>query len=807
MLRSYIIVAVRNLFKHKLFSILNILGLSIGIAFFTFLILIVRYEWSFDQQYPLHQRTYRVVEHIQKGGTGEKSASMPVMFGPHLQQKYPELVENYVRLFNFQTNNHTLEYQEKTFISERLYYTDPSYLSLFPLSFKEGSLEQPLNEAKQAIISTKVAQELFGNESPIGKFIKHRRGQSVKITGVFVPSSQPTHLAPDVLISLSTLDYGREGSFNQKGNKQWLWNPCWTYLLLKEGRQPEEVEYHFEEIIEEKYPKELQGYTSIYLQPLTEIHLFSKLDYELSPNGDIIYIYIFALLAIVVLVIAGINFSNLSMARYSSRFREIGIRKSIGATDLELVDLFLVETLLICFVSMFFALLLSESIMSLLTYFDEQYLLYYQDNMRTVIACIIASGLVVGILASIYPIHYILGRDPSRILQNKRSTYIKGTHFRKGMIVTQIALTIFLVMSSIVSIKQFNHLTSASLGFDSNNIMVVPLGDMRFEHSFDTLKAELLASPDITAITAMDFLLGAAHQTHFFLGSDSANTHKSSYLVPGMAVRDGFFDTFNIPLLAGRRFSSEQNDGAKEVIINHAMSKILGYHNPENALGQLFYFPHRKDKQVITGVVPDINYRSLHEPSGPFVFFIHEQKSNKSYRSNYLFLRMKRSNPRSITKHINQVWRKLGKKEKANTFLLKSSLKKLYFQEVKLVRISLFFSAVGILITVLGLFGLSFFEVSKKAKEVAIRKSLGATNPAIMLFLTKEFITLVLIAITVAWPISYAILQNWLNGFPSSTSVGWEAFAISGITALLVMLTTVSYHTIKAGLKNPVEDL
>ncbi|MEH0156540.1 ABC transporter permease [Limibacter armeniacum] len=805
MLRSYLIIALRNLSKHKVYSLVNILGLSVGIAFFTLLFLIVRYELSYDLFNQKQDRIYRVVELIDKDGMGEHSASMPYAFGETLLEEYGDYVESVVRIFNMQTTSHTVEYEEQYQTEPNVFFADRSFFDVFDFPLKAGDPDSVLSKPNQVVISEYAAKKYFDNADPIGKTITVDGIYQAVVTGVVSGNHSPSHLDFDFLLSFSTITTNYP-KYKHHLQKSWSWNPCWTYIVLKKDKAPEELEYYFTSIIEEKYPDPIRDYVYVYLQPLREIHLSSDLDYEISQNGDIAYIYIFSGIALLILLLAGINFTNLSTARYSTRVREVGIRKAIGADRQELVDQFLTEAVLISFISMFFALIFVELLLPALSFFGDKQMNLYEVNKVVVIASVFGSGILVGLLSSIYPAYYLVKFHPAEMLSNNEKWGQSSRLFRKLTVIFLFTISVFLLMSSFVSWKQLHFLMTAPLGFESKKIIVVPLGEMKEDGSYKELKKNLLELEEVSSVTAMDQVIGASHQTRSFIPSES-NSDLSSILVPTLTVRDDFLKTFNIKLVSGRNFSEEDSAGGKEIMINTAMTEYLGYDSPKQALGHAFHTLWGNEK--IIGVVENFNFRSLHNKPGPMVIFVDRKPESRAFNTNYMAIKLKDGFQfdKEAIKKIKKVWSLAAPYREMNYFYLRDKINMHYFKEMRLAKVSFFFSLVGIFIACLGLFGMSFFIMNHRKKEVAIRKAMGASDLEIMILLSKEFFALVSVAILLAWPVTYFILNNWLKQFPFNVDIGISTFITSALIAYLTTILTVSYYTIKAGIRNPIRDL
>lgn len=803
MFRNYLIVAFRNLIKYKVYSIVNIIGLSIGIAFFTLLFLVVRYELSYDDFHSKKDQIYRLIEFINKEGVGERSASVPFPFSTTLMTEYEDYVASSVRIFNQQTLHHTVVHKGNEHIEKGLYYVDSTFFDVFDYEFIHRTPNKVLSSSCSVVITDKIANKYFGDTNPIGQILTIDGYDNMVVTGVVSPPELPSHFKFDILVSLHTLEEISK-NYGWITENEWFWNPCWTYIVLKEDKAPEELEAFFPDIIENRFPESIKDYVSIYLQPLNEIHLYSNLEYEISENGDIDYMYIFSGISILVLIIAGINFTSLSVARLSARMKRIGIRRSIGASRIEVMGLFMTETFVISLLAVFMAMILVELSLPAVRYFGDRQMTLLSINKGIVISCVLGSGLIVGIVSNIYPIYYLSSFRPAEMMSTKEILGKSSQSFRRVIVMLQLSITVFLCMGTNVNMEQLYYLMTAELGFETNNIVIVPLGELKYKGVYETFKKELERSEHIVSITGIDHLIGANYQTRSFIHEDSA-FNISEFLIPRLVVRDNFLNTFDIKLVTGRNFSDEYKAAGNEIIINKSLAKLLGYKHPKDAIGQ--FLRTNYGNEVIIGVVKDFNFKSLHNEPGPLALYIEKGHKERKFSTEFVAVRIVEGSHRHIGKTIEKAWSKISVYKELNYFGLRKKINELYFKEVQLVRVSIFFSVIGIFIACLGLFGLSFFLMNQKRKEVAIRKALGATDIQIFFFLSKEFVPLTGISIILAWIASYFILDSWLDSFPFHINIGLTPFVISGATVIIITLMTVSFHTIKASIKHPANDL
>lgn len=803
MIKSYFIIAFRNLYKHKLYAFVNIAGLSVGIAFFTLLFMLVWHELSFDTSHIKGDRIYRTISYLEKGGVGKRSASMPFPFGPTVQKDYPEYVENYARIFNFQLPNHSLSIDGEHYSEQKFYFADASLLEIFDFPLAKGNPSEVLAKPNSIVISHRVAKKYFGKENPIGKKIVYKAGKpasrpEMTITGVFARKNYQSHFDFDFIASFSTLE---EGFFSETTLKEnWRWNPCWTYLLLTPNNTPEDLEEKlYSELTKKYYRSYVQSNLRLYLQPLKEIHLYSRLDYELSTNGDIKYVFIFSAIGFLILAITVINFTNLSTARSSIRVKEVGIRKAIGAFRTELIVQFLVEYVFISLLGIFFSLVILEIFIPYLSQFSLTGFDFTQIDPLIPMGISASTGLLIGLVSSIYPSYFLSKLQPDQALNGTIAQGMKSKLFRSTLVVIQFVITIFLMISTMITFKQHDFMKSAALGFDQKDIVILPVAHTQAALNFEHVKAELLRSPYINSVTGLEDILGVSHNTHDY----KINGSKDWQFLPSQIVQDDFINTFDIEMVVGRGFQNGRGDEDSALIVNESFVEYAGWESAEAALGQQVFIADSTSHRII-GVMKDFHFESLREKMTPFVI-----KTINSHLERVMFLKyiaIKINNEDALT-DIQKIWERHLPERVFEYFYLDQKLKQQYQEEKKLGRVSGNFSLVAIFLACLGLFGLSSFVMEQRKKEVAIRKALGSSDGEIVIFLSREFFILAGISILIGWSVSYIIMKSWLNSFPLQVGLDVFIFLFTATIVLGITLLTVSYHTVRAALKEPVESL
>jgi putative ABC transport system permease protein len=817
--RSYLLITARNLLKHKLYSLINILGLALGIASSTILFLLIKHETSYDNFHRQKQRIFRVTETIDQNGVGEHSASVPFPVAAALQKDYPQWVEKSVRLFNFQMPSLSVAYKNKNFNESRFFFADATFFDIFDFKLIEGDASLSLSQAHTVVISESIAKKYFGEENPVGKeiILKRQIPISLIVTGIFADVQKPSHLAFDFIASFSTLNNIGDSSFFMR----WIWNPCWTYVVLKDKNFAEELAGQLPTFVQKHFDEKIKDDISLDLQPLTDIHLRSNLDYEIAPNGDIKYVYIFVLTAIFILLIASINFINLSNARALLRAKEVLVRKAIGADKEELIKQFVIESVLMSAVALIFAFIDVELAAPYIYDLSGSPISTHITSDWSIIKYILLTGLFIGLVAGIYPAYYLASFDPTKFHRGSILMGVKEPRFRSILVVVQFVIAILLLVSTFVSSRQLDFLKNAKLGFDKDYVLIVPIGGSPSLLLYDEIKKRLLFHSEIIAVTSMEEILGSNYQTHEFKANSQVNNKLSYY--PSITVAHDFLNTFNIELVTGRDFIDKrtlrqvgeeglntgedwfryfEEDENNAVIINETMVNYLGMSSPQEAIGKEFSRAGGTEK--IIGVVRDFHVTSLHSPVLPFVIDLADNRLQRPLLK-YMAIKIDNEQVDKAIITLEKVWKKSNPYQTLDYFFLEDKLNKLYMKEQKWSEISLEFSIVAMAIACMGLFGLASFIVEKQRKDVGIRRAIGATMLEIVFFLSSKLMKLVVVSILVAAPISWILMQIWLSSFPYHITMSPDIFIYAATIIFVITFLTISFHTIKAAIQTPME--
>jgi putative ABC transport system permease protein len=805
MIKNYLLVALRNLRNHKAYSLINIVGLAVGIACCIAIMLFVRDELSYDTFNKFADRIYRPRLLGRVNGHDINIAMSPVAMGPAVYHDLPDVVA-YARLVR--SGSTVVRYEDKTFIEERFFGADSTVFDVFTFPFVAGNPKTALTQPNTVVITESIAHKYFGNENPIGKILNVGKKDDFVVTGVIKDIPQNSHLHPDFMGSLTTSPDSR--------NPTWLSSNYYTYLLLRKGVNPAEFQKKLdEELIKYGSPQlkaiigvpleqfRAAGKYEYLLQPLTSIHLNSHLDYEIEPNSDITYVYIFSAIAMAILLIACINFVNLSTARSEKRAKEVGVRKTLGSTRTYLVGQFMSESILMSFIAVVLAVGIVELLLPLFNGIANKTLSLNLFSNPLSIPVLICFALVVGIIAGSYPAFYLSSFHPIDVLRSDTRKAGRKSFLRSGLVIFQFAISIALFVGTFIIFAQLRYVQTKDLGFDKEEAIVISRTN-DISNQLQSFEDELRTNRGIVSLSNSNAIPGNQ-------GGDNAcrleGAPESQYEdIQQMFCDFDFASTYKLGIADGRFFSKEHPSDSAAVVVNEEVVKSF---NPKQIVGKTLVYPgagpSRTDlKYEIIGVVKDFNYRSLHEPIRPLAIRLFP---NRGFIGRFVTVRLAPGDHLSTISFIENVWKKYAGDEEFSWNFLDDNLQKLYTADQRTSEIAGAFSVLAIFIASLGLLGLAAFVTEQRTKEIGIRKVLGASVAEIVALLSKEFVRWVLIANVVAWPLAYYVMNNWLKNFAYRTDMSIWIFAASGVLALVIALLTVSSHAIKAATANPVESL
>jgi len=796
---NYFKIAFRNLIKHKFYASLNVIGLAIGIASFILIWLYILDELSYDRHYRKAENIYRLVNVYDFEGVGENSASSPFPVAWTLKSDYPGMVENVTRVFNRQVPRTLIEHNDKSYNERRFFFGDSTFFKIFDVPFIYGDPYTAMNEINSVVISQSAARKYFGDSVPMGKTIRFEKMLDLKVTGVIRDVPGNSHFQFDMMASLSSLRKMYGGSLP----KTWVWNPCWTYLLLKPG-MADKLETNFPAFIQKYFYDAEKEHVSLYLQPLLDIHLKSTLDYEIEPNGNISYLYILGSIAFFLLIIAIINYFNLATATSANRAREIGIKKVFGATRIQLMVQFLTESLLMALFALFIALMLIELTLPTFNVMAGKQIHLYRFTNAYYLLGVIGIATLTGLLAGTYPAFFLSSFNPIESFKGKIRKGARSGTARKALVVIQFVVSIILIIITLNIFRQVSFMKNADTGFSKQDILLVPISNTMISRNFEGFKNELLQNPRIKSVTAMDDILGVAHNTHEFRPEGLPDDNWQFY--PALVVRYDFLKTFDIKLLAGRDYNeSMKTDPEKGMLINEAMVKHLGWKSNQEALGKRF--SSLQGEERVIGVFTNFNATSLHQPVGPFVLNIKETPGAIRFFLKYAAIKVDRGSRQEVVHFVENRWDSWEKGRPFEYSWFDHELAKLYAGEEILGLLALVLTMIIIFIAALGLYGLVAFMALQRTREIGIRRVMGATEFSLIKLLSVEFIWLVIVAIAIAFPLTWLLIDYWRSYFAYAMPLQWSSFIIGGLAAFLLAMFITTVRALVASKANPVETI
>ncbi len=804
MFKNYLKTAYRNLVKNKFYTAINIIGLAVGIATCLLILLYVSDELSFDRYNTKAERIYRVNNEIKFGDNHIDLAVAPSLMGTTMVKEIPE-VEQYTRI---QWHTGLLIKKGNENLSEdRVAYGDSTLFDIFTIPMISGDPKTALREPHSLVISEKIAKKYFNNVDPVGKQMIVNDSLNYKITGVFRNIPSQSHFNFDIFVATSENPYSRDDNWLSEN-----WN---TYILVKKNTNITKLNTEINAMMDRYVGPELQGvvnmsldqfkknggYVRASLTPLTSIHLHSNKTGELGGNGNMQFIYIFSAIALFILLIACVNFMNLSTARSFNRAKEVGVRKVLGSLRKNLIQQFLAESVLISFIALIFAVMIASL---LLPYFNQLSGKTIQANtiiQPGMIFSLVVLMLIVGLLAGSYPAFFLSSFQPIAVLKGKLATGFKSSWLRNALVVVQFVITIVLIIGTMVIFNQLNYIRATDVGYNRNQVLVINgttvLGDQAI-----TFKNELLGITGIQNATVTGYLPTDYERSSDAFFTSPALDPKSAISMQIWSVDENYIPTMGMKMLDGRNFSLQFPTDSTGIIINEAAAKFL---NSKEILNRKLYsiadFKTKKTIEYhIIGVVKNFNFNSLHDLITPLALNFGKNNDNIS-------VRVDASHIPTIIPEIKSKWKTLAAGQPFDYGFMDEQFNRIYNIEQQTGRISITFSVLAIVIACLGLFGLVTYAAEQRTKEIGIRKVLGANVPVIVSMIIKDFLKLVVIASVFAFPIAWWGMNKWLLNFAYRVNIGWWIFIVAALIAVAVTLVTISYQAIKAAVSNPVNSL
>ena len=803
MFKNYLKIALRTLLRGKTYTALNVLGLAIGLTCFGLITAWVMYELSYDRFHTKHERIYRIAGNVKTDAeTFDQAVTAPPM-AEALKQDYPE-VENAVRL---DMNDCIVRYGEKQFLEEGVLFTDQSFFEMFDYRLSSGDMNTALREPYSLVLTASLAQKYFGKENPVGKIMSlylydpSGNGAPYKITGVMPDPPRNAHFTFNMLGSFNTFEtYNPEARTSEW---RYFWNGFFTYVLLKAGADPKAFEQKLPDYAERYLGEKMRAMKMFYtfsLQPLADIHLHSRLRYEIQATSSMSTVYIFATVGVFILLIACINYMNLTTARSLGRAKEVGVKKVLGAVKPQLIRQFLVESTLVAAI----ALALSFIFMELLQpfFFDLTGKQIEPLFSNELLAFLLGTTVLVGLLSGLYPAFFISMFRPAQVLKGSFKSSGAGIALRKGLVVVQFAIAIILLVGIGVVKSQMDFMRGKDLGFNKEELLVLDVnGFAEVRNGVQPFRDELMSQPSIKGVAvSRGLIVGGLGNSHVETVDGSGKSVSTS--IYQHQVGYDYLEVYGMKLVAGRNFSAQApGDTVGSVyIVNEAAIRVLGWGDPNQALGKPFRSGSRNG--TIVGVVRDFHFTTLQERIEPVALSL--TRPNQFSR---ISVRLNTTELAATITFVEQAWRKHFPNALLQYSFLDERLERQYQAEKLFGKIFTVFVVLSLAIAGLGLFGLAAYAAEQRTKEIGIRKVLGASVASVIGLLSKDFVKLVLLANLMAWPIGWYAMNEWLQNFAYRINIGWWIFALAGGLALLIALLTISMQAVKAALANPVEAL
>lgn len=804
MLKNYLLVALRNIFRNKLFSVVNIFGLAIGLACCFLILLHIKDEFSYDKYNDRSDQIYRLALHRYYPDTQVDYALSPHSLGPVMLQEIPE-IKAITRLFQGQGET-AITYEDKTFNESRFILADSNFFDFFSIRLLKGDPNTILRNPLELILTETTATKYFGDDDPIGKTLTATFGE-LQVVGVCEDVPENSHFHFDFLGGLNGAGFLQQPSF--------ITFSVYTYLLIDDRAQAWTVEAKIPDLLRQHAAGQIQARMGVsyddyiaagngyefFLQPLTSIHLHSHLNNELDTNGNINYVIILISVALFILIIASINFINLSTARSSERAKEVGIRKVVGSERSRLIGQFITESVLITIISVIFALLFVEvALPAFNTLADKHLSINYLDYFT--LPVLFGFAVIVGIISGSYPAFVLSSFRPVNILKGKFSTSKTGILTRKGLVVFQFFLSILLISFTLLIYNQLNYLQNKNLGFYKENILVVRSNLL--PNNRESIKQELLKIPGVISTATSNTQITGGFYFGFMI---QAEEYGSDVITSrGMVVDEDFIETMGLKLVEGRGFSRDFNDSLS-VIINQLAANEFGLKDP---IGAKLIEPvdtgggYVLREFTVIGIIEDFHYNSLHDDLNSFVL---QNMSGPNGFGTFLYIRANSNDWSETLANIEAKWTEFFPQQPFSYFFHNEYINDMYQDDQASGRIFSIFTILAILIACVGLFGLSSYSTHQRIHEIGLRKALGSSVSKIVYMFSTDFTRLVLGAFIISVPVAIIIMRYWLNNFVYKTNIHFTIFIVSGVLSVTIALITITFHTIKSANTNPANTL
>jgi len=799
MIRNYFKIALRNLSKNKGLSFINIFGLATGIACSLLIFLFVKEEFSYDKFHTDAGSIHRVVkDFVNDDGSRLPDATTPPGLAPAMQKEIPEVLHT-TRVFPNWGGNFLISYGDKKITEERLYRVDSSFFDVFTFPFVKGNSKKVFEQVNSIVLTEETAERYFGKDDPMGKTLKVDNLGDMNVTGIIKDVPSNSHMKFDFLISTR--------KFSGDIDANWDWYNFYTYVRVKENTNIAGLTNKIQGLYKRSVT---DGTNMFYTQAVKDIHLSSNLKWELQPNGNKLYVYVFMIIALFIILIAAINYINLATAKSSLRAKEIGVRKVAGAVRTSLINQFLLESVITCLIASLVAVIAAQLLLPFINNLIQKELTLTGNPL--ILIYVLAGSLIIGLVAGIFPALYLSAFKPIAVLKGLKLNDRGTLSLRKVLVVVQFSISIILIVGALIISQQMHFIQSAKLGLNKDQVVVIKnAGYLPSSQrvAFQNIVAQI---PGVKKASTSDGIIGGQNWTNGM----SAKGSENSQLINFLSVGYDFMDALNIEIKEGRGFSPkfisdtitngtprgplEQTIGS--IIINETAVKDLGMAEP--VVGKQILWGNDGDTMYylnVVGVTKDFHFSSLRNHIKPFAFI------NDPNRQSYFTLKLSPDNIKGTLNQLENQWNLFSPERPFEYNFLDETFSKLYQSEGRFQKVFIGMVILGILIACLGLLGLATFAAQLRIKEIGIRKVLGASITSVVGLLSKDFLKLVFIALIIAIPVSWIVMNKWLQDFAYRIDISWWVFPLAGIIAILIAFITISFQAIKAAVANPVKSL
>lgn len=819
MLKNYFLIAVRNLLKHKIFSVINVLGLSIGIACCVILALYIKGELAFDRHFEDSENIYRITSEIMSDGRNNKfpRTSPPIVMG--LWRELPE-IETATRVVNPpEAEQHLIRYNEDIFYATKGYLVDSTFFDVFNYGFQEGNPQTALDTRSSVVLSAVLAEKIFNKESALDKLLIINSGEytdTFRVTGVLKPLIHKSHVDAELYMSMNSNGIG---SYVMNETSWVINNFVYSYVKIKPGVSVDGLQAKLSVLLEKYGAEQMESFglqKKLGLQALHDVHLYSAKTFASSKfsfidlggsSGNIQYVYILASIGIFILLLACVNFMNLTTAKASQRAGEVGVRKSLGANRYNLIGQFLGESMVIVVLAMIVAVGLAQLVLPAFNLYTQKDLSIDSTNILYIVGALVTLALITGTIAGSYPAFFLSSFQPSVVLKDKRLSGGSSNWLRKSLVVFQFVVTISLISSIIIIHKQMSYIQEKSLGFNPEYKLIIPLRTAEAKQAYGQIRDsyQQLAGVSVAGSTAFPSMPTMRDIPLYPQGSNMAKAQ----IHFNVSIDEGYFDLLDIPLLAGRSLTVEKDafnfdNDLNHILVNRASLDVNGIDLDDAVGAQLFVdFNGRHITLQIEGVVEDFHQASLHQKVSPMIFLL------PSERNSYVAMAtsVQAGNYEQTLKELTSRWKTLVPNTPFEYSLLSDDVKAQYESDGRVMALITGFTVIAIIISCLGLYGLSIYVAERKVKEIGIRKVMGASVTGIVKLLSFDFVKLVMLAFIISIPIGYYAMEKWLESFAYRMELSAWIFLLAGLVSFLIAWVTIGFEAVKAAMSNPVNSL